>query len=830
MAFYCALQREKYKLIISEDPFTLTRDFTPPELVESANVTVGTSANRYRGAKLQNLKSLSTEFSFTVIVRGDTSMQVEEAGKELIDFLRSGDSRYPVYLLFRPELNTSFEPVHGVFGKMLRAKVVRVISASKSGQYYGSGNFREHALFIQISVLINPPEGDRLLVAVAKGGVTEEWWTSPLGKSRGVMVPEATTNLHTDPIMMGSGWTFGSNIIYEQISDPDHTSLGENAYRIISKGTTNNTVTQSLTLTAVTHTAYYHVKKQDLSAVTDTDCAVIYNGVQRTSFYYAIGNGWYRVSASYTGTGGAAAAGLIVFNTKAIYLGHAQCEAKGYPTAPCHGYMPDSSWTSTPHASTSARLVASLKLDLSRFFSQLFGTIRIEWKADRNYDQLPANIYLFDTGDGTPTQRLRLLYDTATSKWTATDTAFSAVSNLADQFSTGAKRIFYVTWGPSGIKLYEQGVLRGSSSFLPAAPGSFGDYLYLGSTATPANHANGTIMGFAHWDYELTATEVSADSGNITGWMNGGDGFGKYVDPIAYLWNKDGDWNFDNLNDSTRDNWGYAGSIPGSLPAKTEWSIDPNSTVVFNKAFWMGAKTLTYKNFRKHEKRYWVEGSGTADVGNASGDAYYNINLPTTLPRSGLTTSLESFAANEMDGNFHFFIRAKANAAHTVNVGFFITYRGINVYSTDKVIALDATYRLFYIGKLAIKPFLEILRYNEMDIEWAVNFGCADGGGSLHIDFACVMNGKMLWLDAQFNDIPGGSGSTTYPLGFRLQEKDMIMDYSGYVPIMTGDDINLEPGVYNLMSFLFADDAGAHSLSEYSHISSIYVTPRWAFA
>ena len=842
MEYSAELRRGQYVIDLSGGVFSLMRDFVPPALVEDVSISEGSSLNKWGGARLIRRKSSSREFSFRVKVQGTSIAQTEKEAERLINFLKSGKRRKPVYFGWRSEEIVPFQPIYGTFGSAHYSEVVAVLMAEPSGGF-GAGDLRSYRMFVDISIQINPPESLRQVAAYGSGGVLEDIWTSPDGVSRGMIAAEGTTNLHTNPRIQSPGggtWNYGSNVKIRT-----QTSTGEGVFLdvitwLTAIGATLNTYTQFISLAASTHTLYYYVRLRDGGAVTSAHVQIIYNGTLRTTTYEAIGNGVYRIRASVTGTGANAETGIEIKNGKTIALLFAQAEAKTYPTPPCHGHLPGCSWSSVEDGSSSTRVNGLVELYYSKTFYNEEGTFIIAVKMNNPYDLLPNFIVLDSSG----TVSMQLKYDAATDKWQFTDGVTTLADATVDQFSIGAIRVLAASWAPGGMQLFRNGSRVANTANFNRD--NFGTKIAIGSIAgTPSSYANATVLGFGIYNRAVTQTQGEALTAALLAHVQGSDGFGQRFSPIPYVWGP-GTFtgSFDTctgLVGATQEyNWCFVAGVPGTLPAKVKasFAIANGSFGFFESAFWMGLTKISYSNFAEYTLRHFLDMSGVTDTGNACGNAYKSIALPTATPRasSGLEKSISDYLISEMIGNFHFFVRMKADAAHTVNVGFYLRFNGTPIWTEDKVISVGTGYKLYYIGKLGLDFSTELfdMGAGELSVGWGVNFGCADASGSLHIDFAAVINGAMQVLDIESVDMPGGGSTAAYAEAVTFEGLEMQLNQSTANPIRNGELIEVEPDMYNMLSVFLGDDAAAHDIGWFGYLlpggDGLLVTPRWAFS
>lgn len=612
-------------------------DFVPPPYAYIPLISTGTSANKSGGALIDSTPT-NRNFAFGLHVSGSSDAEVRRAVADLQMFLSlAGDESAPLYLVHKQNSDTP-EPLWGNYGANIKYEILT--GTARVSDLWAVSDLRARGLpACQVNLLIKPHAvGLRQRLGSALGGIIEDNYGASDGVSRGLIVPEATTNLFTNPVFgnatYSTNWTVGSNLTAAQNTDTKWTLPGcLNSMRVYARNTTNNTVTESLTLAASSHTITAYVMLPDLTAPTSTQLQIYYNSAAQTTTYEAVGdNGLYRCYATVTGTGGALATGVVIKNKYTVYLLGMQVEAKAYPTPLAYGDLLGHSWSGTAHASTSARAVARMRVTIAddTFFRHQ-GTIALAVKFPvANTHPNDNKLFFIDTSN------FQLAYVASSDTFQFYDGANAAVS-AAKTFSPGQVYILHCVWQASGLNLYVNGASDGTNAtFTPVATGSA---IYIGSDATPANNAICTFLDFRTFDRPLTATEVSNDYANVA--QVTADN--QRVGCIPWLWTKDGDDVVDNCDDSTRDNWAVCGGVPGSAEAVTRWKM----TASVEEYLLLANLKLSTGCFARPDANgigLYVEGSGTAGAASDSNTDYKLTSVTTS------SVSIDSTNGMFLDG------------------------------------------------------------------------------------------------------------------------------------------------------------------------------------
>jgi hypothetical protein len=252
----------------------------------------------------------------------------------------AGDQSTPLYFEFNPNDDVGFEPLWGQYGANYKYEVVFAKSPQLPG--YPFESIRSGLLpRINLSLEIKPYAlGLQQRVGSAIGGILEDTIGTTDGISRGVIIPEATTNKMTNPIF-GHGtwnntWTNGANLTDTENTDPKFITHGKSSAKLVCTGA-GNTFTQSINVgNTNTHELSCYAKLPDGGVVSSTQVVLSYGGSQTTT-YTLIGDGWYRLTVSVTGVAAGTVTGVIVASGYTVYVDGFQIEEKAYATPMAHG-------------------------------------------------------------------------------------------------------------------------------------------------------------------------------------------------------------------------------------------------------------------------------------------------------------------------------------------------------------------------------------------------------------------------------------------------------------------------------------------------------------
>jgi len=802
----------------------LMDDFEPPSAQLANNITSGPGANFYGGGEFISRKASPISFSFSVRSLGASNAQAEQQIDRLANFLAvAGDKRDPVWLEFRPDNNVGFEPLWGQTGAFRRVEVLALEGLAKSS-YASLYNARNRAVLASVTVTVNLPAlGNRQRTGSALYGVLEDWMGAKDGKSRGVIIPEATTNKMVNPIFGYStwynNWSVGGGVLLGLNTDPEFVLFGNCSAKLTS--TTGDYFVANIAAGNTNkHSAEFYCKRPDSAAITAADCLVQYHGVNQTTTYTSIGNGWYKVSAvNFDGVIASQGIGLGVLPGAIVYLSGAMFVEAVYNIPMTYGDLPGCAWSSTAHNSTSIRTGGYYMLPVDNTtFSFGQWTIRLVWKADRTI----TGIEKFFLCDVTP--KLSFSF-TAADKWSLTDGTNTALS-AALSITVGTTYTFHLVASLAGLVVYLNGVSIATAATYtaPVLPTD----IFIGTNSAALKAPNGTFKGFTTYARAMTQTEVTADYNNILPLITAD----KRIDWMPYR-TINFVYNYHDPSNYVYDDNTLIGSIPGDMPSEMQIKITPTG-FTFNKSIWIGNHLDDYNHWINPLYRFYLEGAGTATAATDSSSNVLTIALPTGTPRTGITRAVNF--PDRIHGTFHFFVRMRSSAGtKSIGVGYYLLYNGGYLYTTDKTVSVDTTSRWYYLGKLNLEPSKlfdqkTITTLGELTLTVGVNFYSTAGADNLLVDFAEVVNGDLCVIKQYASDAPGGGGAASYPAYVRMMGHNAFFDVNNRIAAVIGDSIELSPEVNNTLTMHFADDAGAHVIADHAFITFLDITPRWMTA
>ncbi len=388
--------------------FTLSDDFIPPTVSLAPNIAAGSAANVRGGGELVTIKAENRRWSFGVNVRGASEAEITAGIRKLNNFIRGATAERPLFFHYRPSNDIPFQPRFGTYGSDLRYEVV-FGKASASLAYPTGVAGRQILPECRVELIVKPYAlGLSQLMAYARGGVLEDDIGAIDGASRGVIIPDATTNKMTNPIfgapIFSTGWTAGTNMIAVENQDQQFTTHGKISAKLLAELATLNTFTQSINVGNTNqHQISCYVKKQDSSAVTSADIELTYGGAV-TENYDLVGDGWYRVWGEVAGVNAATTTGVIVKQGRTVYLDGFQIEERDELMSPlAHGDMLGVAWSGTAHASTSVRDGAAIQTQEDVIkkhpLESAEGTIRIADLVKRCRQSKMSAVALADTSN-----------------------------------------------------------------------------------------------------------------------------------------------------------------------------------------------------------------------------------------------------------------------------------------------------------------------------------------------------------------------------------------------------------------------------------------------
>lgn len=799
--------------------FYARTDLVPPETSLATQIATGSALN-VTGGRVVARKPQTRAWSFSVRVVGTTDAEIvnQLRGVKALMAL-AGDANEPVKIAYSPNSDTP-EPVWGQFGALLNYEVLD--GSITIGPDYMKGARRAKAVVATFNLTIQPyATGKQQRVCSALGGVLEDKLGTVDGLSRGLGVPEATTNLHTNPVfgnaIYDTGWTTGSSLFKTQVTDAAFVPFGFSGAKLSTYSTTNNHFTQSLTLTAAAYRLSYYVIAPDRAALSATQVQVSYDGVAQASTYTSLGNGLYVVEASVTGTAAAHTCGIVVKQYATVIVVGAQCELKAYRTPLAHGDLLGCAWTGTAHASSSTRTAARVSVPTAGLLSAAPFTVRLVWKTGPS---IPASAIVLDARDGSHTNALYVYLTGAP----AVGLSFGAGSVAGGPtLAANTTYIVHATWSGQTLTLYVNGAAVGGSGL--SALTDQGANLFVGTDYSTANHAGGTFGGVAIFDVALSATQVANDYANAAAVAADG----ARVESVPWLWTKDGDNVVDNCNDSTRDNWCVVGGVGGTSPARTVISMQLSDYLSS-----VGPIALSLLDVREFSNTVnaalMADSDGTVDAGSCGG-SYEALSVSTT--DTAPDDLIRSYFRDLAGKTFVLVARIK-NAGSGLLMNGALSIANMVTSTAWKSIPNNAAYRLFYTDELRVPdntPVQAGLSNATKRMTINVAFKRATGTANIDIDFTHLLV-RPLALISYINPTTTAGvmlvGNKVYTLDEPvIGTASSPSDFYEYGKL-TGDAIEFVPERMNVLtSFIGLNASSNPALDSAIYYQRVMIEPRY---
>lgn len=821
MGFILKLIHGSKSIDLNSAPYAPDNTFVPPEMSSTVQMSTGAGRNKAGGREISR-KPRDRSFEIPLRIDGTTTAQTHAAVSRLTNFMRRAldDKSDPLYLVYGPSDAVPYEPA---WGQLFYYYEIRSFSDPYVGRFYETANLRQKTFFTVFPLIIGPyATGKEQLVGSATGGILEHAYATPDGASRGLHIPPAGTNLVTNPVFgnatFDTGWTTGSDLISSVNTDPEYILFGDASAKLTADGPTNRGFSINVTCAASTHAFSWYIKKHDNSAVTTSDIQLGYNAGALTETYTPIGNGWYMVWATETGTGGAATMSVSVAAGLTAYIGLVQAEARDYPSAPFYGDMVGCAWSSTAHDSTSTRTVARYQLPAGTLNDNR-KTVRFAWRAPVASTTLPSASYRF-WYDATTGARVR--WSAASNYWVISD-GTNAYNSAATSFAAGDLMVMHAVYQNGAVTLYKNGVsIATGTTYLPATTG----ILYLGSSEVPSEHPGGTYLDFMLFDQALSATQVLNDATNLIAQIGGGDGLGKCVNPIPWLWSTNGDSTIEGCYDaSTRENFLAAGGIPGNAPAETEWLLTPAQTA---SALGLSVQKYNYSSINMTRMLGLFEDLyGTVDGGASDCGGQVKRETVTTA-----TTTITNdppphiYAPEQKDRDYTIFFRIKDAGSDLQARMVIADYAGSSVLYASEWKSIDppsASYKLMSTGPVGVSSIRPGRKISSSVYSAYLQLRRTTGTGYVYVDYqialpepTCHITGGMAGL-ATYSIL----GKTCYAYTSGLTTSIGIKKIE-----TTGSIIELSPNGIDFIFALIELNQTANDIDDTVALS-ITITPRW---
>ncbi len=812
---------------LNDSTYSLGLDFVPPGPAEAINMAVGTFRNK-TGGEVTGTKPLDRDFDFSVVIQGASIAETHSAGQNLINFLKlCRDKSEKLYLEYAPSDAVNYRPLWGQ--AVYRYHVKAIISANLWEAYFAGPTARGETLVLPLVVRIGPhAEGLKQRLATATGGVFEDVIGMAIGQSRGLYIPEATPtggNQFTNPVFGNStwnnGWTAQANLIASQNTDKSFVLFGASSARLICiSDAANNVFYQSLNVANTnSHTISCYAKLPNGGDPTNI-VKLWYDTVQTTT-YTAKGNGWYRLTATMAGINAATASGVWIAAGYTVYVDAFQIERAAYATLFGYGDLLGWAWASTVHASASTRTAAHLLLPAADGIDTREGRMRVIVRMDAANTH-PNSMRFFDARNGSLTCLTGYFLSTD-DKFYLTD-GTNTVSSAAQTWSAGAILYLDFVWGPGRLQIYKDGVsIASGATYTPAAVGTSN---HIGTDYNGAFPIFGTILDWTMYKNAPSTAEILSDYHNNVEWCSGGDGYGQRLNPIPWLWTKDGDDQVDNCDDSTHDNWCVCGGIPGSEDAETLFDMD-DYLANENMAVLYMSKTLLDPFIYPLDVLFF-DLSGTVTTAADVGSAVQRTSLSTSEATIGtvtLTTTTFNFLK---DNDFIVMARIRDAAARTVTLKVRFSWQGGTYDSDPFAVATSTSAQVFRTKALALfnqrSLFVDTGLVTIVSSPQLLLRGTASAGpNDIDVDYVAIFPAPRIRIEPQ--SVASNANGLLYQGGRALCAQDLT---AGWVALVSGNEIELTPEKYNLITTLGSHTGAATAINEVLTYNAVYITPRWA--
>lgn len=804
------------RLDIDGVTYSLPGTFVPPMPNLEYIAAEGTAANQYNGQGKVADTAENLHFTVPIIIMVDGSA-ADRARQELGAFLALGSTRRkPMYFSFRADNGIPVEPLYGQFGAFFRLEIVHAYApenVSLFGLEHGRGGQ------LDVRLVCRPfPEGTAQVLGTASGAVREDKVGSVTRFSKGLLIPDPVTNLHTNPIFayQGSaenGWTAEAGIVYQENTNREFVLFGKSSARLTAITSADRAFYQTLTLVNEVHHLGCYAKLPNGGPVTAGYIQIYYEGTAVVTTFQEVGDGWYRLLFAGITTGGSITVGVQVVQGTTIYVDGFMCvESGSFLPEPVFGGLLGTTSAATIHDSAVTQAGGVLRFRFREVLSLDEGTIQLAWNA-RDTGQLLRYFFADDNGN------IRAYINAAEQlRFSDGTNEAGALADAIDDYETVV--LHFVFSKDQGLSIYRNGevVAVAIAYTAPVMP----EYLYLGSDESAANRANGAFLYFGTYNIALTGVQAWDDYLALAPLVAAG----RAVLPIPFLWTKDGDDVADNADDSSRDNWAVAGGIPGTHPAVTriDGKISPG---------WTGSG-LFLSNFITNEiimpgDVLYGEQQGTAGTAAESGGQYNQQAVGAGSAVAWSTTLSDDELEALFEKEVYLFTRL-ADAGANLTIAFQMKANG-TILTDYRRISTAATFRLFKTPPLSITflaaGFLDDTPgYNAPAFSLSA-IRSSGGAANVQVDYTILMPRPLLFLYA--GATAGGS-----PEGFSYSSRihDAISLTNGNAQIgwlqKQGDRIELVPLRYNNLVSLIGNLAAATTITHTLTYNRIYVTPRWS--
>ena len=827
MGYVARLVHGSKELSLNDSTYSLWTDFIPPAPARAVQMSAGTFRNK-SGGKRMGSKALDRTWYFGVRILGASNADINNAAYRLQSFLDLvEDESNTLYFEYSPNNDVTYRPLYGqgFYRYPLKDGTVSI------WDMYSVSDLSTKAMVCPVTLIVGPyAEGLEQRLGTASGYVVEDTVGAIDGRSRAVIVDKGITNLFTNPILGHSTYSNDytvSNAALQMSKNTDKAfvAYGVNSVKLVNTDSVSRFFSTSINeASTASRTLSCYARLPDGSAISATQCA-LYHGAAKTTVYTAVpnGNGWYRLTSTFARTTGAIETGLQVEAGYTVYADGFQFEGVSNAHQLSCGDFLGNAWTGTAHDSTSTSTAGMLRFPFSTMID--LGEFTIEVALEMSHaSTFGSRMYIYTAS--TATTFRAMFFDTDDKFYFGDGT--TQISTAAQTFAAGDKFVFhFVASKAGGLKLYVNGVDSGSAGgYVPIA--TPGDYLYIGSD-------NATYWGdmkfklFKTYRRAMTQAEVTARYNNLSPLITDN----QYIEPIPYLWNKDGDGIVDNCDDSTRDNWAIANGIPGNTAAQTEIQLTSSVSLGTGNAMGLYLSNFTMDRYIPMST-FYGELQGSVDANSSNGEfERQSVTAATVSYTMAITTTpdlLEALSGKE----FYAFCRV-ADAGATLKLKTYMRFGNDTPYDSDwETATSDSDFTIRRTKSVSIPDYRTMLMKYGYTMTFAANSGIyiaagrsTSGAANVDIDFYQIFPRPITGM--LHNSAVGTAGAQYSSKDHRWRAISSANLMTTELVQTQGDRLELEPNKVNALLSLIGWEEGAAAVTIAATLTynSIVIIPRW---
>jgi hypothetical protein len=816
-------------LNLNDGTYALMLDFRPPAPVRVVNFASGTFRNKSGGERV-GVQPKDRAWAFSIRILGASAADTHTALRNLQFFLdKCNDSAETLYLEYNPSDAVSVNPTWGQSVYRYEIKDATLDTWAN----YSISTLRNIAIVALVTLTIGPYAiGLPQQLGNAAGGIFEDNRLAVDGISRGTVIPGVTTNLITNPIVSAAitNWTtYGAGSVISRVIDDGPIGVCSTCAELYAADVATGILVNATNRVAITagntYTVSVYAKCKSRSAYTfilqiDWRNAAGANISYSNSGNLTMTDSWarYSLTAAAPALTVTAYFGIIRITTgvNVFRATAAQFENTAEPTPFCYGDMLGVTWTGTAHASSSTRTAAQVRLPTGKL-NPGQGSIVVGWTPGYSDDYALSQMFFH-----TDTVNFRGYFN-ATGDLFQFDDGTNTAASAAQVFTAGSTaQILIFTWsGTNGLVIYKNGSSVATSATYTAP--LWGTQLWIGSTNAASGQNGGIIHLFNIYDKELTGAEALALSTDLAGWIQGGDGTGQGLGGVPWIWTDDGDGVVENHYDSgPHKNWAVAGGVPGSAEADTVFDMVQSVDFSTNKSIWISncpVNTYLYTMPIRYDL------SGTADVGNSSGDAYKSATVDTSLSTTFYgPASMTAGAYEQLRGKEYYVFARVYDAGTAMTAMSYFQLASYSGYYTRFVpVSAPSVWRTMILPSLPIQDYSVDMfgAYPaSSDAYTGPQFQRTTGSAAFRVDFYMLMFRPVVRIRAaaaQVGVYYHNRDAYLYDTSWQLSQ----------VATVSGDPVELSPGKANILLFHIGDTDVAPVISDTLALNKVIVTPRW---